>query len=105
MEKLQICTNLLQSKELKGLVPEGSSDMYWGFSGSKQVLCVGEHCDINEIPAWSLSALISLLPEEIKVPALLRIATSNENFFEGCFKMVKYIYSKKKNSEPIAELI
>ena len=105
MEKLQICTNLLQSKDLKDLVPEESSDMYWGFTDGKQILCVGKCCDPNGIPAWSLSALVSLLPKEIRTPALLRITTSNENFFEGCFKMVKYIYFKKKNSEPVVELI
>ena len=105
MEKLQTCTNLLQSKELKDLVPKESSDMYWWYSEGKQYLYVGECSDPNGIPAWSLSALVSLLPKEIRTPALLRITTSNENFFEGCFNMVKYIYSKKKNSEPVVELI
>ena len=67
----KICTTVEQSKKLieLGLDIE-TSDMYWDFQETGYILIADElgyyHND-SEIPAWSLTALLNLLPEELEL--------------------------------------
>ena len=61
-----ICTSIEQSKKLLelGLKPE-TADMYWDFQIAGYILIadeLGYYKNDSEIPAWSLSALLELMP-------------------------------------------
>ena len=64
----KICTSIKQSKKLLelGLKPE-TADMYWDFQISGYILIVDElgyYKNDSEIPAWSLTALLELIPSD-----------------------------------------
>ena len=66
----RICTTVEQSKKLieLGLDVE-TADMYWDFQPDGYVLIASElgyYHNESEIPAWSLVALLELLPKEIE---------------------------------------
>lgn len=67
--KSQIATTADQSARLlKYGVPAESADMYWdNHTLDEPFLDMGEVTDKRDVPAFSLSALLSLLPKEIKV--------------------------------------
>ena len=64
--KTKICTDVEQSKKLIELgIDLDTSDMYWDFQIDGYVLIsyeLGYYHNDSEIPAWSLSALLNLLP-------------------------------------------
>ena len=65
----KICTSIEQSKKLIELgVDVNTADMYWWFSGKRYYIEAMNDGDFNEeeghIRAWSLSALMKLLPSE-----------------------------------------
>ena len=80
--KNKICTDILQSKKLVEILPIESADMFWNYNHNThtyddipKVLVVNNWDDAynKNIPCWSLSALIELLPNKIVV--------NNENYF------------------------
>lgn len=69
--KKQICTTVEQSKKLIELgLDISTSDMYWDLQETGYILIADElgyyHND-SEVPTWSLTALLNLLPKEIKL--------------------------------------
>lgn len=67
-----------QSKKLAKILPLESADMWWsvyGHNGGK--IINGEHrlrfniCDDTDIPAWSLTALLSVLPNNKHITTTL----------------------------------
>ena len=73
----KICTSIEQSKKLIVLgVDINTADMYYDVNSygiqSKPEVAIGKVCN-KDIPAWSLSALIELLPNKIVV--------NNEKYF------------------------
>ena len=65
----KICTDIEQSKKLLELgIDITTADMYWWYSGKRYYIEAMDDGDFDEteghIPAWSLSALMNLLPSE-----------------------------------------
>jgi hypothetical protein len=63
----KICTNIDQSKKLVELgIDVKTADMYWWDSSKRYYIEAMDDGDFNEaeghIPAWSLSALLNLMP-------------------------------------------
>lgn len=67
--KTNIATDDLQSQRLLRCgVSADTADMYWdNHTIDEPFLVIGEVDDERDTPAWSLSALLGLLPQEIKV--------------------------------------
>ena len=65
----KICTSVEQSKKLIELgIDVNTADMYWWFSGKRYYVEAMDDDDFNEegdIPAWSLSGLLELMPFHI----------------------------------------
>lgn len=62
----KICTSLEQSNKLIELgIDVSTADMYWWYSGRRYYVESMDDDDFNkesDIPAWSLSALLELIP-------------------------------------------
>lgn len=72
-------TDIEQSKKLTEILPIESADMHWQYieedNGQLQWFCFSKDFSINQYnndPAWSLTALFSVLPEGTR---LLKSAT------------------------------
>lgn len=63
----KICTDLEQSKKLVEILPIETADMYWWSTNLRYYTEAMDDGDFNEeggdIPAWSLSALLGLMPK------------------------------------------
>ena len=75
-------TDLEQSKKLAEFLPIESADMYWWSSGKRYYIEAMDDGDFNEedIRAWSLAALLNLIPKHIKDYNVLRIDISENDF-------------------------
>lgn len=65
---MKIATDLEQSQRLARILPFKSADMYWDYDIQKHedyLMVMDEQFDDTCIPAWSLSTLFSILPNEI----------------------------------------
>ncbi len=62
-----IATTIEQSKHLLelGLDPK-TADCHWWYAEGEEYLYLGRDYDINELPAWSLSALLEVMPPFIE---------------------------------------
>ena len=62
-------SDLEQSKKLAEILPIESADMYWWSSGKRYYIEAMDDGDFNEkeghIRAWSLAALINIIPQEL----------------------------------------
>ena len=62
----KICTSIEQSQKLLELgIDVKTADMYWWYSGKRYYVESMDDDDFNkksDIPAWSLSALLELMP-------------------------------------------
>ena len=85
----KICTDLEQSKKLIELgIDVYTADMYWKNGVSdKYIQCftpfVSSSTDIDynyDIPAWSLSVLLNIIPKHIKEYNTLRIDIGEKDF-------------------------
>lgn len=56
-------TDLEQSKKLAEILPLKSADMYWSFGNIKFMDNDYDSNVVQHIPAWSLTALLGVLPE------------------------------------------
>lgn len=79
----KICTDIEQSKKLIELgIDANTADMYYMWTGSDWMPCLMEDGDYNNlgyIPAWSLSALLELMPErDGRSPELNRPINTNK---------------------------
>lgn len=79
-----ICTSLEQSQKLIELgIDVNTADMYWWYSGKRYYVESMDDNDFHEkvdIPAWSLTALLKVIPKRIKDSNVLRIDISEEDF-------------------------
>ena len=68
MATIRAYTDISQSKKLAEILPLESADMYWWYSGKRYYIEAIDDGDFNEkeghIRAWSLAALMNLLPSE-----------------------------------------
>lgn len=71
---MKICTNIEQSKKLAEFLPKENADMYWSMDEIpflafpvNDIVTDWEYAEENGmLPAWSLAALLSVLPEGIE---------------------------------------
>ena len=69
----KICTSIEQSKKLIELgIDVNTSDMMWEYNPDKEIywnkptiIPIDDYIFVNDIPAWSLSALLALMPFHI----------------------------------------
>lgn len=62
---MKIATTIEQSKRLAKILPIESADMYWDYDVKKKeyyLMVMDEQFDDMCIPAWSVSALMELMP-------------------------------------------
>ena len=82
----KICTSLEQSKKLMELgIDVNTADMYWWYSGRRYYVESMDDDDFNkesDVPAWSLSALLELIPERIPGTKLV-IKWDGSYYIEG----------------------
>ena len=65
-------TSLEQSKKLAEILPFKSADFMWEYNHDKEtywdkptMIPIDSYIFVNEIPAWSLAALLEVIPSEI----------------------------------------
>ena len=82
----KICTSLEQSNKLIELgIDIDTADMYWWYSGKRYYVESMDDDDFNkesDIPAWSLTALLELIPERIPGTKLV-IKWEGNYYIEG----------------------
>ena len=89
--KNNICTSIEQSKKLIELgIDVNTADMYWGLNNQNHPHVIGKYCAEYggmQLPAWSLSALLELIPESIDDN------TDNFSQLEMTKKSISYAFS------------
>lgn len=85
----KICTSLEQSKKLAEILPLESADMHYDKHSLENFYCpiplIGKYSEMhNQVPAWSLAALLNILPEPELIQTsegkwLVRCWTKNRN--------------------------
>lgn len=71
MATIKRCTDIPQSKKLAEILPLESADFHFSANQSPQgylekpIWGNPEYADYNAFPCWSLSALISIIPQEL----------------------------------------
>lgn len=100
------CTDLNQSKKLAEILSSKSADMYY-MNGTKHVLVIPNYetdffnLQENDIPCWSLAALLRVLPEiqggkpiialddnYITYPHISNLHTKADNLIDACYEMI-----------------
>ena len=72
MALIKAYTDLEQSKKLAAILPLESADMYY-MNGTKHVMVIPNyetdffHLQEDDIPCWSLAALLDVIPKEVKI--------------------------------------
>lgn len=71
MATIKMCTDIPQSKVLAKILPHNSADMGWYYSrnpqAAKNQMWVGTKAENADIPCWSLAALLSVLPQSVRL--------------------------------------
>lgn len=108
MTTIKAYTDLAQSKKLAEILPLESADMYWSFGNIKFMDDDYDSNVVQHIPAWSLAALLSVLPKGTR---LLKSATDNtyhcdcpegnvasmwfDNPVDACYELILKLYEFK----------
>lgn len=112
----KICTSIEQSQKLIELgVDRKSSDMYYWCGSDLRIGGYRAQDEELDIPAWSLSALMNLLPEHVQVPPYLNQneyrsnknngtiefgddyhTEKSTNFFDAVFKLIVWLKENGK---------
>lgn len=112
MTKIKSFTDLQQSRKLAEILPLESADMYWWSSGKRYYIEAMDDGDFNEeeghIRAWSLAALLSVLPEiqggkpiialddnYITYPHMSDLHTKADNPVDACVAMIERLHELK----------
>ena len=105
MATIKAFSDLQQSKKLAEILPIESADMYWWSSGKRYYIEAMDDGDFNEgeghIRAWSLAALLSVLPEiqggkpaislddnYITYPLVSDLHTKADNLIDACYEII-----------------
>lgn len=104
MATIKSYTDLSQSKTLSKILPLESADMYWSFTNIKLMDDDYNPNVVQHIPAWSLAALLKLIPNfnMFKRTIECKIETTNHSIDKACdlvdaaFEMVCWL---KENNE------
>ena len=100
----KICTSLEQSKKLIELgIDVETADMYWWTYSKKYYRAAMEDGDFNkesDIPAWSLAALLSVLPTStidssddhyFRMYCQQKFSEWHDNPVDACYEMVVWL--------------
>lgn len=111
MAKIKSFTSLEQSKKLAKILPIESADMYY-WHGSHRLIRVNDgKCEDIDVHAWSLAALIDILPrfiefkgdkyylrfmkeyieyanDEVSITGRCLHTTGNDNLVDACYEMI-----------------
>jgi hypothetical protein len=91
-------TDLEQSKKLAEILPIESADMWYSYYGNSKhnptiayngeqwFLCQKRNSSHSDIPCWSLTALLSILPYKIKLSHDTIDASGNPAYKNECYK-------------------
>ena len=71
-------TNIEQSQKLAEILPIESADMYycygmnidtkiWSFDDTPTIIDADNQVDVDDIPCWSLAALLNVLPKNLDI--------------------------------------
>lgn len=108
MEKIKAYTDLEQSKKLAEILPIESADMYWWPTSLRYYIEAMDDGDFNEkeghIRAWSLAALLNLIPKHIKEHSVLRIDI-DENTFAMWYDEIGYGVNLELPDIEMSELV
>jgi len=103
MATIKSHTDLEQSEKLAKILPIESADAYWWYSGKRFYIESIDDGDFNEnsdIRAWSLAALISILPKIHKLKPILDLEENSiqysgidlyvvaDNPVDACYAMI-----------------
>ena len=93
MATIKSYTDLKQSKVLSKILPLESADMYLWSSGKRYYIEAMDDGDFNEeeghVRAWSLAALLGVLPEINGIPLTLEKVKA-EDGYEGYYYHIEY---------------
>lgn len=112
MATIKSYTDISQSKKLAEILPIESADMYWWSSGKRYYIEAMDDGDFNEeeghIRAWSLSALLGVLPEiqggkpvialddnYITYPHMSDLHIKADNLVDACVAMIEKLHELK----------
>ena len=65
MTAIKSYTDLEQSKKLSEFLPLESADMRYSIVDNEAFICLERHNEYEQIPCWSLAALLKLIPKHI----------------------------------------
>ena len=112
---MKIATNIQQSKKLAEILPLKSADMYYPYFGDGDYGStprVGEGIEFSggkDIPAWSLGALLNLLPEAIneytKFFALLQISKNGICYHHPFGYLIKGFFEEETLIDAAFEMV
>ena len=128
---MKICTDIEQSKKLAEFLPKENADMYWSMDEIpflafpvNDIVTDWEYAMENGmLPAWSLAALLSVLPVMVDYKGSLirlrmdkgnvgqddyaiwyddldnglstNIASEAKNFIDACYEMIIHLHEQK----------
>ena len=120
MATIKSFTSLEQSCKLAEILPLKSADMYWWSSGKRYYIEAMDDGDFNEeeghIRAWSLAALLSVLPKRIEIVDnvyelsvylyglyywninngnLCFESKDKDNLVDACYEAIVFLYEQK----------
>ena len=120
-------TNIEQSKKLTEILPMESADMYycygmnidtkiWSFDDTPIIIDADNQVDVDDIPCWSLTALLDVLPKNLDIGRPI-LATNYRGYYwvsyfdeymkekftskiynnpiDACYKMVLKLHKQK----------
>ena len=78
-------TDIEQSKKLAEILPFESADMYYGYKKDKPEYLPYSDTEVVGLcfPCWSLSALLALMPERIKIGEELSFCLTSKKSLTG----------------------
>ena len=108
----KICTSIEQSKKLAEILPIESADMYWWPTSLRyyiEAIDDGDFNDKADIRAWSLAALLSILPYPSlhktfagwrcdsydKEGKTCKLGENADNPIDACYKMILKLHELK----------
>jgi len=113
-EETKSYTDINQSKKLAKILPLESADMWYEYL--PQLKCMSLfpsvlpicHLFVNEVPCWSLAALMSVLPKvhglkpvldlkEYSIRYGINLYTTASNPIDACYEMILKLHELKKN--------
>ena len=86
-------TDIKQSKKLAEILPLESADMYWSFGNIKFMDDDYDSNVVQHIPAWSLAALLGVLPKNLNI-----VRPSLESNYKGYYWIQYYDEFMKPNN-------